>query len=260
VSGWQTFRVGISIADLEHAAAPGWQAPEQDRLGDWLLRAAAGFTGRANSALAAGDPGMPIADAAEVIRRWYRARGLPAMIAVPHPCGQPECSDVTGTLDELGWTQPYGHAIVMTAGAADIARQVATAPAVTIDPIPDAEWLASYHYRGRELPPVAVRLLTSAPWQAFGSVRADGKTIAIGRVAGSGDWAGLTAIEVDQHHRRRGLGAAVTVALAAHAAAWGFGNLYLQVTDGNASARSLYRRMGFADHHDYHYRVDQASA
>jgi ribosomal protein S18 acetylase RimI-like enzyme len=252
--------VGISIADLEHAAAPGWRAPEQDRLGDWLLRAAAGFTGRANSALAAGDPGMPIAAAVEVIRRWYRARGLPAMIAVPHPCGQPDRSDLTGTLDELGWTLRDDPAIVMTGATADIARQATAAPAVTIGPMPDEPWLARYHYRGRELPPVAVQLLTSAPWQAFASVRADGETIAIGRVAGSSGWAGLTAIEVDPRHRRRGLGAAVTAALAAHAAARGFGNLYLQVTEGNASARSLYRRMGFAEHHAYHYRVDQASA
>jgi ribosomal protein S18 acetylase RimI-like enzyme len=252
--------VCISIADLEHAAAPGWQALEEDRLGDWLLRAAAGFTGRANSALAAGDPGMPIVDAVQVIRRWYRARGLPAMIAVPHPCGQPRGSELTSALDELGWTQPYGPAIVMTAAAVDIARQATAAPAVTIDPIPDAAWLAGYHYRGRELPPVAVQLLTSAPWQAFASVRADGETIAIGRVAGSSDWAGLTAIEVDPRHRRRGLGGAVTAALAAHAAARDFANIYLQVTDGNASARSLYRRMGFAEHHAYHYRVDQASA
>ena len=126
--------------------------------------------------------------------------------------------------------------------------------------MPDQAWLARYRYRGRALPAVAVRLLTSAPWQAFGSVRADGKTIAIGRVAGAGDWAGLTAIEVDPRCRRRGLGAAVTGALAAHAASRGVGNLYLQVTDGNAVARSLYCRMGFADHHAYHYRVDQASA
>ena len=45
------------IEDLEGAAALHWQAPETERLGDWLLRAAEGFTGRANSALPVGDPG-----------------------------------------------------------------------------------------------------------------------------------------------------------------------------------------------------------
>jgi hypothetical protein len=31
--------------------------------------------------------------------------------------------------------------------------------------------------------------------------------------------------------------------------------LYLQVENGNAVARALYRRAGLADHHGYHYRV-----
>ena len=52
--------MAISIPDLEQRAALGWRAPQEDRLGDWVLRAAGGFTGRANSALAAGDPGRPL--------------------------------------------------------------------------------------------------------------------------------------------------------------------------------------------------------
>ena len=36
--------------------------------------------------------------------------------------------------------------------------------------------------------------------------------------------------------------------------------VYLQVEAGNAAARSLYRRHGFADHHEYHYRVAPAAA
>ena len=54
----------ISIPDLERAAAAGWRGTEEASLGGWMLRAAAGFTGRANSALAIGDPRMPLAEAA----------------------------------------------------------------------------------------------------------------------------------------------------------------------------------------------------
>ena len=100
-------------------------------------------------------------------------------------------------------------------------------------------------------------MLTSAQWLAFASVRVDSETIAIGRVAGSGDWAGLTAIEVDPASRRQRLGTAVTVALAGHAAGrGGFGQLYLQVTNDNTAARALYRSLGFGDHHGYHYRIE----
>ena len=125
-----------------------------------------------------------------------------------------------------------------------------------VDAEPDQAWLARYHYRGQPgLPPAARQVLCSAPWQAFGSIREDGLTLAIGRVAVARGWAGLTAIEVDPAYRRRGLARTLTAALAAQAAARGADHLYLQVEDGNAAARALYHRLGFTDHHGYHYRV-----
>ncbi|HUB43105.1 MAG TPA: GNAT family N-acetyltransferase [Streptosporangiaceae bacterium] len=247
----------ISIEDLEHAAAAGWRACETGRLGSWLLRAAEGFTGRANSALAAGDPGLPLAAALEQICSWYSERGLPPMIAVPYPPGQPAASHLDRVLADLGWAVRADAATVMTADADVVAAQAGQTE-VALDAEPDADWLARYHYRGQQLPPVAVKLLTSAPWQAFGSVRSGGETIAIGRVAQAGDWAGLTAIEVEPRFRRKGLGTVVTRALAAAAVKRSASSIYLQVTDGNTGARALYRRLGFTDHHGYHYRVAPA--
>ena len=244
----------ISIEDLEREAVAGWRATEVEPLGRWLLRAAEGFTGRANSALGAGDPGLPLAEAAARVRSWYSARGLPAMVAVPYPAGRPDLSATDEALAHLGWTVRAGAATVMTARA-DAPGLAAGCAAVQIDQQPDPGWLARYHYRGQQLPPVALRLLTSAPWQAFASVHDGGATVAIGRVAAAGAWAGLTAIEVDPRYRRQGLASAVSAALAAQARRRGATRLYLQVTDENAAARALYRRLGFADHHGYHYRV-----
>jgi N-acetylglutamate synthase len=241
----------IAIADLEQAAAGGWRAPDQAALGHWLLRAAGGFTGRANSALAVGDPGLPLSDAIDEVGRWYRARGLPAMVSVPFPLGRPHATEVDRFLSDRGWPVSHG-AIVMTAAA------VPAGPAeipVDLTDEPDEGWLSLYRPRGRPPPPMARRLLTSAPWQAFASVRQAGHVAAIGRVAAANGWAGLTAIEVHPRHRRRGLGLAITAALAAAASARGVTGLYLQVEDGNAAARALYRCLGFADHHAYHYRV-----
>ena len=119
----------ISIPDLEHAAAGGWRAPEEARLGRWLLRAAGGFTGRANSALAIGDPGLPTAAAIDQVRRWYRARGLPPMVAVPFPLGQPERTGIDHFLSERGWPVRSGSATVMTAVPGIVAR--AAAPALS---------------------------------------------------------------------------------------------------------------------------------
>jgi N-acetylglutamate synthase len=254
--------MAISIPDLEAAAAGGWRAPEQAALGSWLLRAADGFTGRANSALAIGDPGLPLAAAISEVCRWYRARGLPAMVAVPFPLRRPQRNGVDRFLAEHGWAIRSGAATVMTAapGAAAMACRAATGPAhvdvdVHVDAEPDDGWLALYHYRGQDPPPIARRLLMSAPWQAFARVRDAGETLAIGRVAAAGDWAGLTAVEVHPRHRRRGLGRAITATLAALAADRGIAGLYLQVEDANAPARAMYSAVGFTDHHGYHYRI-----
>lgn len=81
----ETTREGAcpTIVELETVAAQGWRAPEEAPLGRWLLRAARGFTGRANSALAAGDPGMPLAEAVTGVCDWYAARGLTAVEVHP---------------------------------------------------------------------------------------------------------------------------------------------------------------------------------
>jgi N-acetylglutamate synthase len=249
--------MAISISELEEVAADGWRGTEEDRLGGWRLRAAGGFTGRANSALAEGDPGLPLRTAAAMVHRWYAARERPAMISVAYPGGRPHESDLDSFLARAGWTVRPGAATVLTAPAATVARAAAPGPVrVDIDAEPDGAWLARYHYRGQpDLPPDARQVLRSAPWQAFGSLREDGVTLAIGRVAVARGWGGLTAIEVDPAYRRRGLARALTAALAAQAAARGAHHLYLQVEDDNAPARALYQQLGFTGHHGYHYRV-----
>ena len=256
-----------AITDLERAAAAHWQAAEQEWLGSWLLRADSGFTGRANSVLPLGDPGLPLAPAVDRAEAWYAARGLPATVAVPGPAaGAAGVAGVgraaTGApdpLDELlaarGWRIRSGAAVVMTAPSAAVAAVPAPAVPVTFADRPDEGWLGRYHYRGRELPAGAFRLLLSAPWQAFASVRIGGRIAAVGRVSVAAGWGGLTAIDVAPQRRRTGLGTVVTTALVAEAARRGAQQVFLQVEEDNTAARALYARCGFRVAHRYHYRV-----
>ena len=68
---------------LQSIAAAGWRAAETGHLGGWLLRATGGFTGRANSVLPLGLPGMPLDDALAQARCWYAERGLPLKLLIP---------------------------------------------------------------------------------------------------------------------------------------------------------------------------------
>ena len=254
----------MDIEDLERAAALHWQAPETERLGDWLLRAAEGFTGRANSALPLGDPGVPLPEAVAAAEEWYRRRALPPMIVVPsvlHHAGHHRGTtpgSLENLLTERGWLPRPGPAFVMTAAIADIPPP-APDHQIELTPEPDASWLALYRYRGQDLPPIARTLLTSAPWQAFASVRRDGRAVACGRISVVGapgrQWGAITAVEVDPAWQRQGLGAALTSALAAAAAGRGARRVLLQVETGNAAARALYLRSGFRDSHRYHYLI-----
>lgn len=246
------------MEDLERAAARHWQAPDTEPLGDWLLRAAGGFTGRANSALPLGDPGVPLPDAVTAVQDWYRRRGLLPMFVVPQVLPPAAArSPLEDHLAERGWQPRPGPAFVMTAAVASIPPR-APDDEVRLDPEPDQAWLRLYRYRGQDLPPMARTLLMSAPWQAFGSVRPDGPggaAVACGRISVDGDLGVITAVEVDPACRRQGLGTQITAALAAAAADRGARRVLLQVEAGNAPARALYARCGFRDSHRYHYLV-----
>jgi N-acetylglutamate synthase len=242
------------VEALERAAARHWQAPDTEPLGEWSLRAAAGFTGRANSALPLGDPGRPLPDAITEVEQWYRARDLRPMIVLPRGAGPAHLED---HLTERGWLPRPGPAFVMLA---DTESLPASQGGVELAPEPDAAFLHLYRYRGQDLPPIARTLLMSAPWQAFGSIRRDGRAAAVGRVSvachENGTLLGvLTAVEVDSAYQRQGLGAAITAGLAAAAAAQGAQRILLQVETGNDPARALYLRCGFQDSHRYHYMM-----
>ena len=52
------------------------------QLGEWILRASGGFTGRANSVLPVGSPGQPIDNAIQHVRDFYAEHELPPLAQV----------------------------------------------------------------------------------------------------------------------------------------------------------------------------------
>jgi GNAT superfamily N-acetyltransferase len=252
----------ISITDLQNVMALHWRAPESERRGGWLLRAAGGFTGRANSALAVSDPAHDPAHSLADVSAWYAERGLPAKVtlAVAVPGGAPDdagpASAARAMCRAAGWSVIDGASALTLTAPTKAVRDLGRLPeGLTLDlaDTPDEQWLAGYRYRGQDLPAEAFPLLLSAPEQVFVSIRDAGRTLAVARGSLGGGWAGLTAVDVAPEGRRRGLGTVLLGAVASWAARSGASSTYLQVADTNAAARRLYDGAGFALHHRYDY-------
>jgi len=252
-----------SYAELARVAARAWQPVERERLGEWELRAASGFTRRANSALPLGDPGVPLDDALAAVRRWYAARGLPAYVQAATG-GEGTEEALCAELTRRGWRREVTAELWTGALAPLVDRAPGpTAPEdVLLTRTADERWLRRYQRKG--VSEVALRVLGSGPSVWFATVPADGDgdgdgdgagdaPAAIGRLVVDGRWAGFAAVEVDPGLRRRGLATAVMAALAGRALQEGASAGWLQVESDNAGARALYARLGFTAHHAYHH-------
>ncbi|MEU9737608.1 GNAT family N-acetyltransferase [Micromonospora chersina] len=241
-----------AVIALELAADEAWPAPVRGRLGDWLLRSAAGWTGRANSALPVGDPDRPLPAALEAVQRWYAERGQPAMVNTPLPLAAP----VGAELDARGWTA-RPPVLVQTAPLSALPPGRPDLPPVGLAPTPSAEWLAVASGRKGGLPDEARHVLTAVDRIRFAHLHVDGRLLAVGRgtVTGEGRWLGLTLIEVLPEARRRGFAGAVMRALADWGRAEGATHAFLQVEQRNTGAVALYQGLGFTTHHTYLTRV-----
>ncbi|MGW1005172.1 GNAT family N-acetyltransferase [Streptomyces sp. NPDC002520] len=241
--------------ELAHVTSRAWRPAESEWLGEWELRAASGFTRRANSVLPLGDPGLPLDAALAAVRRWYGERGLPAYVQTATGAeGTQEL--LAAELERRGWT-PVATAEVWIGALAPVADR-AEGAGVVVSRETDASWLARYHRKG--VSDVALKVLHGGPSVWFAAVPgAPGEPpVAIGRCVVDGRWAGFAAVEVDPGRRREGLATEVMAALARRALREGASAAWLQVEDDNEGARELYTGLGFVRHHAYrHYQAPE---
>ncbi|MFI6011867.1 GNAT family N-acetyltransferase [Streptomyces sp. NPDC051243] len=239
-----------SYEELAHVATRAWRPLESERLGEWELRAASGFTRRANSVLPIGDPGMPLQAALDAVRRWYGDRGLPAYVqTATGAAGTQEL--LCAELERLGWVREVSAE--MWIGALAPVADRAEGGGVVLSREADEAWLGRYQRKG--VSDVALKVLAGGPSVWFATVpgAAGDAPAAIGRCVVDGRWAGFAAVEVDPALRRQGLATRVMAALARRALDEGASAAWLQVETENAGARGLYAGMGFTAHHTYHH-------
>jgi GNAT superfamily N-acetyltransferase len=236
----------LDPARADHLAAPGWPAAEQERLGDWLLRASGGFSSRANSVLAVGDPDRPLDDAVAHVEEWYAARSLrPRAHVLPG-------SEQMHAFEDAAWA-PYETTSLMLASLSRVVRRLdAPDVAVTEGARVDGGWLATDERAARFGD--AARVVLEAGEVTFAVVHdEDGRVLARGRGTVHGDWCGVSGLWTRKDRRGEGLSRAVLAALLERGAEAGATTTYLQVVESNAAARELYEALGWTEHHRYLY-------
>jgi GNAT superfamily N-acetyltransferase len=208
---------------LEHAAALAWPGTEQHWLDGWLLRAAGGYTSRANSAVPL-DFSATIAALPGVIE-WYERRGLAPWLALPDRLVPVRAAGIKNTrvmVSDVAHAPPH--------------------PEVTLLDRPDPGWLACYE---RDVP---LPVLTAVVDGEVVFASAVGAAVGRGAVTSAPDgtvWLGISAVHVAAANRRRGLARVLCQALINWGAQRGATRAYVQVLTDNASAIAWYSGRGF---------------
>ena len=233
---------------LEITCSKAWPPLVEDPLGEWRLRWADGFTGRANSALAVGEAVSPLGEALRAVCDFAHDRAITPMVQVVRD------SPNERAIAAAGWRPATGHGaghevVVLTA-------PLTTAPAVpgvTVGDEPAPGWW-ELAMRPEEDSPAARQVLTGGKI-GYGVAVLDGVLAGVVRGALVDEWLHVGRLEVAPAFRRRGLASALMGAVQTWGAEHGARRAVLQVAEGNSGALALYAGLGYAPHHRYRYWV-----
>jgi ribosomal protein S18 acetylase RimI-like enzyme len=247
--------------DLERIMVEGWPPLERATLGDWLLRAGAGFTQRANSVLPLGNPGVSLSEGVDRCESWYQARGLRRLFALFGPAGFAVDDDPLGRELLARSYEPLDRAAVLTAATRALPPEVPhpSGARVRLEPVLSPQWWDAWAARADDTDhdsaarSTVQAVMTGSPDQLFASLELDGAVVGVARLALAQGWAGVFALHVAPPHRRSGVAAQLMGALADESRVRGIRSTYLQVLQESAPALDLYKRLGFKAHHEYCY-------
>jgi len=228
-----------------------WPAVERERLGEWTLRFAGGFTGRSNSVLAHGDPGRSLEAALGYCEQAYGSRGLPARFQLREGY---QLDGLSALLTARGYTEDT-HALVL-AGPLPAARSAD----VTLAELPSDDWLETWRHVSRrpneaQLPHARALLAAVSRPRAFALMYDGERPVATALGTLSEGWLGLSCLAVRDDARRRGCASRLLGALSAWAHAQGARRLWLEVERENELAIGWYARLGLGRAGGYRYRT-----
>lgn len=226
--------------------AEGWPAPVTEALGDWRLRAAGGFSKRANSALAVGDPGLAVLDALAEVHRFSTRHGIAARVQVV------QSTPWEAAIQRAGWVADgSGPVSVRVARSAEVVEVSRGEADVEMAEAPPVDWWRLVAGTSRPSGPQRAVLLGGVV--GFGLARIDGEVVGALRAALVGEWVHLAGLAVDPARRNQGIGTALTAAACGWAQQRSAEHAVLQVSPHSTAADRLCAALRFTEHHRYRY-------
>jgi ribosomal protein S18 acetylase RimI-like enzyme len=240
------------VLACERRIVNAWPALSTLIVGDWVLRFANGYSGRANSA-------TPLSDGAKLdeamfalIEELYRADGLAPSIRLT-----PLVSDETRAAVLARGYRMKDRSSGQIAPLAGFA--VCEAPDWQVEARPSLEWCAGVaalqsgaKAHADNLVAIVERIRLPA---AFASWLVEGEPVAFGMSVAERGMAEIGLICVHPDHRGRGYGRRIVAGLMGWAGAMGCHDAYLQVDLDNTVALDLYAGLGFRSLYEYETRV-----
>ncbi|MBL0425731.1 GNAT family N-acetyltransferase [Ramlibacter alkalitolerans] len=238
------------IEAIERATLAAVPPRAQESWGGWLLAFDEGTVGRCHSAAPLRHE-APAADALAAIAQRYAAHGLATVLRVPELAA---FDALRAQLLSAGYLRSK-PTLVQTGRVGDLAGSAGHPVDVELAATAAPEWEQVFLGEGFDPVDGASRLaiLRRGTDSVFASVRAQGRTVAVGAACLHEGWCGVHGMRTRPAYRGRGLAGAVLSALARRAREGGVQRCFLQVEEGNAPARSLYAGRGFATAWGYAY-------
>ena len=228
------------VQALEERSFNAWPARQTVLHGGWQFRLAGGFTKRANSANAtlAGAAFAGVRSAAEAL---YARQGLPAIFRIS-PLAAPQAD---AELAQAGYTLADPSLVLrapLDCAAADADVEVAaTSSDAWLDGLAIANGVPQEQHPAHHA--MVRRIALPA---GFATLRLQGEAVAFGLGVVERGAIGLYDLVVAPAHRGQGHGRRLVRALAHWGRQSNAGWVYLQVSEQNTAARTLYTALGFA--------------